>query len=144
MADSDRFIVHTCVQENVAVEAVTEAGRAVMAFVPGVVVELIPEGHTHGTVTRRYIPDNDDELASLLDKYKKGTRILVTTEISSDQPAKVTRPVAPDTITIEAEPPESPPPPVNPMGNVRTVSSALATPQERDTAKVAEIAQKTE
>jgi hypothetical protein len=75
-----RFIVHGCSIGIAQVEAVTVSGRAVKAPVPCVDVELVADGHLHGTITRCYVPESDEELQSLVAKYVPGRRIMVTTE----------------------------------------------------------------
>jgi hypothetical protein len=76
---ADRFIVHSCSIGLALVDAATASGRAVKAEVPCVNVELVADGHLHGTVTRCYVPESDEELKSLVEKYVVGRRILVPT-----------------------------------------------------------------
>jgi hypothetical protein len=82
-----RYKVHSAVIEDRSVEAKTDDGREVTAMVPGLVVELVPDGdHGHGAVTRRYVPPNDAEMQELLVKYAVGRAVLVTTEPGGDAP----------------------------------------------------------
>lgn len=84
--DQDRFVVHSCHVEDIDVMATTDNGQRVSAKVSGLVIELVPEGTTHGSVTRRYVPTNTDELEALQIKYKVGTHILMPTVVAANQP----------------------------------------------------------
>jgi hypothetical protein len=81
------YKVHSVVIEQLPVSATTPSGREVTALVPGLVVELVPDGnHDHSSVTRRYIPTDDSEMQRLLSKYKVGAPVLVTTASNGNAP----------------------------------------------------------
>lgn len=128
MASAERFLVHSAVQQDFEVDAITAVGRPVKAMVRGLVVELTPVGHTHGTMTRRYVPDSDGELEELIAKYKPGAWIEVTTSLSEEQPKpKEERP--PDVRELVAEPAPEPVAshaPESPNIRVNTDSSVAA------------------
>lgn len=143
MAEQEYFTVHTVTQDNIEVTATTESGRAVIAHVPGLVVELVPEGHTHGTITRRYMPDNDDDLELLKKKYVQGARVTVTIDIAEKQP-EAKKPMAPEIVTFSATQAPAPATPPIVASNLRTQATAVPTAQERDAARLAKIAEKSE
>lgn len=106
--DQTKYIVHGVSKIPVAVAAMTDGGRTVEGTIDGLVVELVPMDGFHGTITCRYLPDNDDQMKDLLDRYVIGARVLVTTEIDPDQPAEPAPAPPPDHVTVRAEPKPEP------------------------------------
>lgn len=122
--DESFFIVHSCAKQEFEVDATTQTGRPVKALVTGVVVEMLPEDGYHGTVTRRYLPDDDDTIDTLVEKYSIGARIIMHTARAAEQPKPRTEP-RPETVkTVRAEETESHAPQ---SGNVSVAGGATRT-----------------
>lgn len=79
-----RYIVHSSVSQPVSVAAKTADGRDVTAALPGQVVELLPDGHTSGSITLRFQPADSDEHKALAAKYSVGSKIIAGFELEGD------------------------------------------------------------
>lgn len=72
--------VHSVHQQSFPMAAKTADGRDVQAMVPGLVVELVGERHTH---TETIVPSSDQEMIALKDLFVRGRTISVTYDVAS-------------------------------------------------------------
>jgi hypothetical protein len=73
-----KYKVHSSVAQNVEVDATTADGRAIRAYAPGHVVELLPVDHMSGSITLRFVPASRGEHHELADKFRVGAEITAT------------------------------------------------------------------
>lgn len=69
------YVVHSAVRESVSVKAMV-GDREIDAPVPGLVVEMTGDG-SH-SLTRRFVPQSDDEMREAEAMFSPGSPVLVT------------------------------------------------------------------